>query len=132
MFLLLPPIMLREGFCINQRLFFANLSTILLLAFFGTFITVFSIAMMIIWVQDLVKGSYSFPDLTTNEAFLYATIISAVDPVAVVSQFAALRVDPSVEILVVGESLVNDAVSELQSLYTIHHTHHTPCIIHCR
>jgi sodium/hydrogen exchanger 3 len=110
MFILLPPIMLREGFCINQRLFFANLNTILLLAFLGTFITVFSIAMMIIWLQDLVRGSYAFPDLTTNEAFLFATIISAVDPVAVVSQFAALRVDPSVEILVVGESLVNDAV----------------------
>jgi sodium/hydrogen exchanger 8 len=110
MFLLLPPIMLREGFCINRRLFFANLNTILLLAFCGTFITVTVIAFMILWVQDLAAGSYAWPALTQNEAFLYATVISAVDPVAVVSQFAALGVDPGVEILVVGESLVNDAV----------------------
>jgi hypothetical protein len=110
MFLLLPPIMLREGFCINRRLFFANLNTIVLLAFLGTFITVFIIASMILWVQSLASDSYPWPALTTNEAFLYATVISAVDPVAVVSQFAALGVDPGVEILVVGESLVNDAV----------------------
>jgi sodium/hydrogen exchanger-like protein 6/7 len=80
MFLLLPPIIFREGFGINQRLFFANLGTILLFAFVGTFITVFVIGNILIWVQGLASASYDFPDLSTNEAFLYASIIAAVDP----------------------------------------------------
>lgn len=44
-------------------------------------------------------------------AFAYASLISSVDPVATLSTFGRLNVDPLLFILVFGESQINDAVA---------------------
>lgn len=46
-----------------------------------------------------------------TESFAFGSLISAVDPVATVAIFKALNVDPVLNMLVLGESILNDAVS---------------------
>lgn len=45
------------------------------------------------------------------ESFAFGSLISAVDPVATLAIFAALDVEPVLNMLVFGESILNDAVS---------------------
>ena len=45
------------------------------------------------------------------ESFAFGSLISAVDPVATVAIFHALNVDPVLNMLVFGESILNDAIS---------------------
>lgn len=44
-------------------------------------------------------------------AFAYASLISATDPVATLSTYSKLKVDPLLNILVFGEATINDAVA---------------------
>ena len=45
------------------------------------------------------------------ESFAFGSLISAVDPVATLAIFAALDVEPTLYMLVFGESVLNDAVA---------------------
>lgn len=50
-------------------------------------------------------------ELTFTESFAYGCFLSAVDPVATLAVFQALDVDPVLNMLVIGESILNDAVA---------------------
>ena len=50
-------------------------------------------------------------ELTLVESFAFGSLISAVDPVATIAIFSALDVHPLLNMLVFGESILNDAVS---------------------
>lgn len=45
------------------------------------------------------------------ESFAFGSLISAVDPVATVAIFHAIDVDPVLNMLVFGESILNDAIA---------------------
>lgn len=45
------------------------------------------------------------------QSFAFGSLISAVDPVATLAIFQALDVDPVLNMLVFGESILNDAVA---------------------
>lgn len=49
--------------------------------------------------------------LLCSPSFAFGSLISAVDPVATIAIFNALNVDPVLNMLVFGESILNDAVS---------------------
>ncbi|MEQ2245867.1 hypothetical protein ILYODFUR_032324 [Ilyodon furcidens] len=49
--------------------------------------------------------------LSSQCSFAFGSLISAVDPVATIAIFNALNVDPVLNMLVFGESILNDAVS---------------------
>ncbi|OXB79226.1 UNVERIFIED_CONTAM: hypothetical protein H355_013147 [Colinus virginianus] len=49
--------------------------------------------------------------LNMTDSFAFGSLISAVDPVATIAIFNALNVDPVLNMLVFGESILNDAVS---------------------
>ena len=50
-------------------------------------------------------------------SFAFGSMISAVDPVATLAIFHALDVDPTLNMLVFGESVLNDAVSIVMTKY---------------
>ena len=49
--------------------------------------------------------------LSFVESFAFGSLISAVDPVATVAIFHALDIDPVLNMLVFGESILNDAIA---------------------
>uniref|UniRef100_A0A0K0F8D8 Sodium/hydrogen exchanger n=1 Tax=Strongyloides venezuelensis TaxID=75913 RepID=A0A0K0F8D8_STRVS len=104
---LLPPIIFESGYNLHKGNFFANIIPILVYAIFGTAIS--SLIMGIsLWILGKIYLSHN---LTAVEAFAFSSMISAVDPVATLAIFQALKVDVQLYMLVFGESMLNDAVS---------------------
>ena len=94
---------------IKKRPFFENIGTILLFAIANTLFNTLCIG--------LTLWGFSFTSLYGNvefemlDCFVFAALISAVDPVAVLATFVEIHVNDMLYIVVFGESLLNDAVS---------------------
>lgn len=104
---LLPPIIFESGYNLHKGNFFQNIGSILLFAIVGTAISAFVIGAGI-YLLGLAQVVYK---LSFVESFAFGSLISAVDPVATVAIFHALDVDPVLNMLVFGESILNDAVA---------------------
>lgn len=104
---LLPPIIFESGYNLHKGNFFQNIGSILLFAIVGTAISAFVIGAGI-YLLGLAQVVYK---LNFVESFAFGSLISAVDPVATVAIFHALDVDPVLNMLVFGESILNDAVA---------------------
>lgn len=105
---LLPPIVLDAGYYMPNRMFFDNLATILLYAVIGTVWNAITIGFSL-WGLGLT-GLYGV-QMPLLDTILFSSIISAVDPVAVLAVFEEIQVNEVLYILVFGESLLNDAVT---------------------
>ncbi|XP_059089396.1 sodium/hydrogen exchanger 3-like [Tigriopus californicus] len=106
---LLPPIILEAGYLMPNRLFFDHLGTILLMAVIGTIFNMLTIGGSIYGLG--LTGIYGDNPPGILETFLFASLIVAVDPVAVLATFKEIKVDDILNIVVFGESLLNDAVT---------------------
>ncbi|KAI4489548.1 hypothetical protein M0802_010985 [Mischocyttarus mexicanus] len=104
---LLPPIIFESGYNLHKGNFFQNIGSILVFAIVGTMISAFVIGAGI-YLLGLAQVAYK---LSFVESFAFGSLISAVDPVATVAIFHALEVDPILNMLVFGESILNDAIS---------------------
>lgn len=105
--LLLPPIIFESGYSLHKGNFFQNIGSIALFAVFGTVISAFIVGGGIYFLgQADVMYKLSMAD-----SFAFGSLISAVDPVATIAIFNALNVDPVLNMLVFGESILNDAVA---------------------
>uniref|UniRef100_A0A5K3FAX5 Sodium/hydrogen exchanger n=1 Tax=Mesocestoides corti TaxID=53468 RepID=A0A5K3FAX5_MESCO len=115
--ILLPPIMMESAYSIYTRKFAEILPTILLFAVIGTVLNFLFIGLGL-YVVELSIG-IGEPNLYfgIKEFLLFASLIVAVDPVAVLAIFQDIGVDLSLYYMVFGESLLNDAVTVV--LYTI-------------
>jgi len=129
-FYLLPPIILEAAYCLHNKHFFDNIRAILLFAVIGTIINFLLTGTILVLIQhsglmglhyttNTTLGNTTAEDvegvrvtpLSTIEIFLFSSLISAVDPVAVLSIFAEIGVNPDLYFLVFGESLLNDGVA---------------------
>jgi len=109
-FYMLPPIILDAGYFMPNRLFFDHLGTILLMAVVGTIFNVFTIGISLWGVgQTGLFGEHDTPGIL--ETLLFSSLVSAVDPVAVLAVFEEIQVNEVLYIVVFGESLLNDAVT---------------------
>lgn len=105
---MLPPIILDAGYFMPSRLFFDNLGTILVFAVIGTIFNTFAIGTSLYCVG--LTGAYGVSVPVLN-MFVFASLVSAVDPVAVLAVFEEIHVNEVLYIVVFGESLLNDAVT---------------------
>jgi len=99
---LLPIIIFETGFSLPKIHFFKNLPSILILATFGTVIA-FSFTGLGIYLVGAIKD--------IKGALIISGIGCATDPVATLAIFKALDVEPVLYMIVLGESILNDAVS---------------------
>uniref|UniRef100_A0A8C1AKF3 Sodium/hydrogen exchanger n=1 Tax=Cyprinus carpio carpio TaxID=630221 RepID=A0A8C1AKF3_CYPCA len=106
---LLPPIILDAGYFLPIRQFTENLGTILMFAVVGTLWNAFFVGGLLYGVCQLEGHRLVTVDLLS--CLLFGSIISAVDPVAVLAVFEEIHINELLHILVFGESLLNDAVT---------------------
>ena len=107
MILLLPPIIFESGYNMKKKYFFRNVGTVMLFAFLGTFIAIFSSSVMFYYVGQTSMS----PVFTWKESFAFGSLISATDPVSVLAIFKELDADMNLYAVVFGESIFNDAVA---------------------
>jgi sodium/hydrogen exchanger 8 len=107
----LPPIILEAGFNTQRKGFFSNFAAILLLAIGGTLIATFVTGGLLLFLG----ATGLIPLLTSAEAFLYGSLVSAIDPVATLLVFKKCNAPSLLFNLVFGESVLNDAVGTLRS-----------------
>ncbi|XP_031788566.1 sodium/hydrogen exchanger 3 isoform X4 [Nasonia vitripennis] len=105
---MLPPIILDAGYFMPNRLFFDHLGTILLFAVIGTIFNTLSIGFTL-WL--IGRSGFFSCETPILDMLLFAALISAVDPVAVLAVFEEIHVNEILYIVVFGESLLNDAVT---------------------
>jgi len=104
--LLLPPIIFEAGYNIKKKPFFKNIGAICAYAFVGTFLAIFSSALMF-----YLTGLITTPHFTWQEAFAFGSLISATDPVSVLAIFKEMDADQNLHAIVFGESILNDAIA---------------------
>ena len=109
---ILPPIVIEAGYFMPKRPFFANIGTILTYAVAGTIFNALAIGFSLygVYYAGLMPGMDDIAPLDILQCLLFGTIISAVDPVAVISVFEEIHVNTVLYICVFGESLLNDGV----------------------
>lgn len=112
---LLPPIIFDAGYFMPVRAFFDNLGTILLLAFINTCISAGLIAACLYGISLL---GWFGRTISILDCFIFSSLISAVDPVAVLSVFEEVHVNQMLYIIVFGESLLNDGVTVVSYMYS--------------
>ena len=109
--IILPPIVFEAGYFMPKDPFFDNLGTILTYAIVGTFFNAMAIggSIYLVVAYGLVPGFDEHISLI--HCLLFGSIISAVDPVAVIAVFDEIHVNMTLYICVFGESLLNDGVA---------------------
>ena len=101
MFVFLPALIFNSGLSIDAHRLLDDLGPILFLAVAGLLLSTFIIGYSV-WLVS---------EMSLLVCLLLAAIVSATDPVAVVSIFKDLHVPKRLGILVEGESLFNDATA---------------------
>jgi len=120
--ILLPPIIFDAALSLYNKEFLATFSSVLIFAVFGTLFNVFTVGYSLYWLSySGVIGTFQSVNTTTGlstehtlqpiECLIFSSLISAVDPVAVLAIFDQIHVNMGLYFLVFGESLFNDGVT---------------------
>ncbi|XP_031105861.1 sodium/hydrogen exchanger 6-like [Ipomoea triloba] len=104
---LLPPIIFQSGFSLSPKPFFSNFGAIVTFAIFGTFIASI-VTGVLVYIGGVIYLMYKLPFV---ECLMFGALISATDPVTVLSIFQELGTDVNLYALVFGESVLNDAMA---------------------
>ncbi|KAJ8558448.1 hypothetical protein K7X08_005214 [Anisodus acutangulus] len=116
---LLPPIILYphldsflqnffiSGFSLSPKPFFSNFGAIITFAILGTFIASV-VTGILVYLGGVTYLMYRLPFV---ECLMFGALISASDPVTVLSIFQELGTDVNLYALVFGESVLNDAMA---------------------
>uniref|UniRef100_A0A0E0B0V2 Cation/H+ exchanger transmembrane domain-containing protein n=1 Tax=Oryza glumipatula TaxID=40148 RepID=A0A0E0B0V2_9ORYZ len=97
----------QSGFSLSPKPFFANFGAIVTFAILGTFIASV-VTGVLVYLGGLTFLMYKLPFV---ECLMFGALISATDPVTVLSIFQELGTDVNLYALVFGESVLNDAMA---------------------
>lgn len=106
LFVFLPTLIFESAYNLDARHLQHNLGPVLTLAVPGLLVSTFVIGGIVWFLTSLLDATIPF-----SAALLLGAILSATDPVSVVSLFKKLGAPERLTILVEGESLFNDATS---------------------
>uniref|UniRef100_A0A7R9ZWL3 Cation/H+ exchanger transmembrane domain-containing protein n=1 Tax=Pyrodinium bahamense TaxID=73915 RepID=A0A7R9ZWL3_9DINO len=106
----LPIIIFEAGWSLKNKEFISQLPYIMIFAVLGTIICMVVVAELLIHTSAY-HGIGGDGENGVRLAFTYGALIAAVDPVATLATYAHLNVEPLLNILVMGESIINDAVA---------------------
>ncbi|KAG3268152.1 solute carrier family 9 member A4 [Ictidomys tridecemlineatus] len=112
---LLPPIVLESGYFMPTRPFLENIGSILWWAGLGALVNALGIGLSLYLVCRV--GAFGLGDLSLLETLLFGSLLSAVDPAAVLAVFEEARVNEQLYMIIFGEALLNDGISVV--LYNI-------------
>ena len=101
LFIFLPALIFESGFALDARQLTKDLPAVLILAIPGMLISTFIVGL----------GVWLALDIRLIIALVFGALISATDPVAVVALFKELGAPNRLNVLVEGESLLNDATA---------------------
>ncbi|CAK9053868.1 unnamed protein product [Durusdinium trenchii] len=101
----LPIIIFESGWSLRWKDFASQVGYILIFAVIGTMISMTVVGLLIVATSEY----HGVAELRT--AFAYGSLIAATDPVATLATYASLKVDPVLNVMVFGESMINDAVA---------------------
>jgi len=105
---LLPPIIFNSGYQLKMELFLEDFTPIVSLACVGTAISAVVVSLLL---QVMVGAGFTGDFVPSfSEILTFGALISATDPVSTLAVFQTRKVDPRLFYLVVGESVLNDAV----------------------
>lgn len=107
MVVLLPPIIFEAGFNMNVTAFLRNIGPTALFAFAGTTFSTFVVGAAVYYAGQF---GLCYP-MGLLASLTFGSLISATDPVTVLSVFQALGVHVDLFSMVFGESVLNDAVA---------------------
>lgn len=106
---LLPPMVLEGGYFMPTRPFFENIGSILWWAGLGALINAFGIGLSLYLVCQV--EAFGLGDVNLLQNLLFGSLISSVDPVAVLAVFEEARVNEQLYMMIFGEALLNDGIS---------------------
>ncbi|KAL6038085.1 hypothetical protein STEG23_001134, partial [Scotinomys teguina] len=118
---LLPPIVLESGYFMPTRPFFENIGSILWWAGLGALINAFGIGLSLYFICQI--KAFGLGDINLLQNLLFGSLISAVDPVAVLTVFEEARVNEQLYMMIFGEALLNDGIS------VVSHPYHVPGLV---
>nr|XP_043069230.1 sodium/hydrogen exchanger 6 isoform X2 [Drosophila bipectinata] len=108
--IILPPIIFYAGYSLKKKYFFRNLGAILTFAIVGTTLSAFLIGGFMYGCAKLMPN-YLSSSLTFLDTLYFGALISPTDPLTILAIFSDLKVDVNLYALVLGESVLNDAVA---------------------
>ncbi|XP_063160427.1 sodium/hydrogen exchanger 4 [Candoia aspera] len=112
---LLPPIILEGGYFMSTRPFFENFGSILWWSAMGSLINSFGIGLSLYGICQITP--FDLKDVNLLDSLLFGSMISAVDPTAVLTVFEEMSVNEQLYMMIFGESLLNDGITVV--LYNI-------------
>eukprot|EP00703_Trepomonas_sp_PC1_P003894 JAP92712.1 Sodium/hydrogen exchanger [Trepomonas sp. PC1] len=101
-----PIIIFDATYFLNKHAFFHNFLEIVTFAVIGTLLSTVIIGLLMI-----ATSSLTIAKLDVGESLTYAALVSAVDPVAVISIMESVHINENIFNLVFGESTLNDGVA---------------------
>jgi len=110
--ILLPWIILSAGYFLPLCAFFDNIGTIVMFAIIGILWNTFAVGFTL-WGFGKIGV---FFELKPMHTLVFASLLAAVDPVAILSVFGKVHVKELLCVVVIGESLLNDGIAVVSIL----------------
>lgn len=110
---LLPIVIFSSAFNMEHHVtvfMWLTIYKISVFAVLSTILSIFTVGGMLIAINDSVDGLLDH-EMRFSDAMMYASLLTAIDPVSTLAGFARVGVDPRLYSLIYGESIINRVVA---------------------
>jgi len=108
--IMLPFLLFAGAISVNVHQLLKDKLTILLLASFGVVFSTFAVGLGVFWLVEQPFFGLDALGLTLVDCLLFGSLIAPTDPIAVLSIVKKMKLSPTTETRIAGESLFNDGI----------------------